>query len=186
MNLGLGFNILNTIIAIIFLTKNLRSSKYIRYDALTGLLNKAYLVKYIRNQLQRTNGTLLVVDLDNFKKVNDNYGHDCGDIVLVHVANILQNCFRKTDCIGRFGGDEFVIYIDTILTDELIHTKVQEVIRQVSALAEQYPLSNLSVSIGGCCCKKGDKYSDVFQRADQALYEVKTTGKCGFVMNHRT
>lgn len=186
LNLGLGFNILNTIIAIVFLTRHFQNSKYVRFDSLTRLLNKGYLIKYIRNQLQRANGTLLIVDLDNFKQVNDNYGHDCGDLVLVSVANILQNYFRKTDCIGRFGGDEFIVYIDATLTDEIINTKAQEVIRQVSILAEQYPLSNLSVSIGGCCCKKGDKYNEVFKRVDKALYKVKNDGKCGFIMNHHT
>lgn len=184
MNLGLGFSILNTIIAIVVLTHNVRRSKYVRCDSLTGLLNKTFLTKCIRSHLQRTNGTLLVFDLDNFKKINDNYGHDCGDIVIVSVSNILQNCFRKTDCIGRFGGDEFVVYIDEVLSDEIIHAKLQEVIRQVSVLSEQYPLSNLSISIGGCNCQKGDKYSEVFKRADKALYEVKNTGKCGFAIKH--
>lgn len=186
MNLGLGLNILNMIIAMVFLTQHLRSSKYIRHDSLTGLLNKAYLVKCIRNQLKRANGTLLIVDLDNFKKINDNYGHDCGDLVLVYVADVLQNCFRKTDCIGRFGGDEFIIYIDDTLTAEIIDAKAQDVIRQISMLTKQYPLSDLSVSIGGCYCKKGDKYSEVFKRADKALYEVKNSGKCGFAMSHHT
>lgn len=184
MNLGLGFSILNTIIAIVVLTHNVRRSKYVRCDSLTGLLNKTFLTKCIRSHLQRTNGTLLVFDLDNFKKINDNYGHDCGDIVIVSVSNILQNSFRKTDCIGRFGGDEFVVYIDEVLSDEIIHAKLQEVIRQVSVLSEQYPLSNLSISIGGCNCQKGDKYSEVFKRADKALYEVKNTGKCGFAIHH--
>lgn len=96
----------------------------------------------------------------------------------------MQNSFRKTDCIGRFGGDEFVVYIDEVLSDEIIHAKLQEVIRQVSVLSEQYPLSNLSISIGGCNCQKGDKYSEVFKRADKALYEVKNTGKCGFAIHH--
>ena len=96
----------------------------------------------------------------------------------------MQNSFRKTDCIGRFGGDEFVVYIDEVLSDEIIHAKLQEVIPQVSVLSEQYPLSNLSISIGGCNCPKGDKYSEVFKRADKALYKVKNTGKCGFAIHH--
>lgn len=186
MNLGLGLNVLNMLIAMVFLAQNLHRSRYIRYDSLTGVLSKAYLAKYIRNQLKRSNGTLLVVDLDNFKKVNDNYGHDCGDMVLVRVADILQNCFRRTDGIGRFGGDEFVVYVDSALTDEIVNAKAQEVIRQITALAEQYPRSELSVSIGGYRCKKGDKYNEVFRYADKALYEVKNSGKCGFVMSRHT
>ena len=180
MNLGLGLNVLNMVITATLIIRHLHNSRYIRQDALTGLLNKFYLMKQIRRRLKRSDGTLLIVDLDNFKKVNDNYGHDHGDQVLVRVAEVLQTCFRKTDCIGRFGGDEFIIYVDEFLTDTVLNNKVREVLRQVAALSDQYPLSGLAISIGGCRCKKGDKYSEAFKRADEALYEVKNSGKCGF------
>lgn len=101
----------------------------------------------------------------------------------MRVAEVLQSCFRKTDCIGRLGGDEFVIYVDASLADDVLNSKVQEVVHQVVALSQRYPLSNLSISIGGCRCKKGDKYSEVFKHADEALYQVKKSGKCGFVMS---
>lgn len=184
INLGLGLNVLNMVIAIVFLVWNIRNSRQLRQDALTGLFNRSYLMKQMRRRLKKSNGTLLLVDLDNFKKINDNYGHDHGDLVLMRVADVLQSCFRKTDCIGRLGGDEFVIYVDASLTDEILNNKVQEVVRQVVELSKQYPLSNLSISIGGCRCRKGDKYSEVFKHADEALYEVKKGGKCGFVMYH--
>ena len=183
MNLGLGLNVLNMLIVIVFLIQNVRNSKQLREDTLTGLSNRSYIMKQMRNRLKRSNGTLLLVDLDNFKEVNDNYGHDHGDLVLMRVAEVLQGCFRKTDCIGRLGGDEFVIYVDASLADDILNNKVEEVVRQVSALSEQYPSSNLSISVGGCRCKKGDKYSEVFKHADEALYQVKKSGKCGFVMS---
>lgn len=183
MNLGLGLNVLNMVITTVFLIQHLRNSRHLRQDALTGLLNKFYLTKQIRRRLKKSRGTLLIADLDNFKKLNDNYGHDHGDLVIIRVAEVLQTCFRKTDCIGRFGGDEFIIYIDTYLTDEILNSKMQEVIRQVAVLSQQYPLSDLNISIGGCRCEKGDKYIEVFKRADEALYKVKNSGKCGFVMN---
>lgn len=182
MNLGLGLNVLNMLITGTLIIRHLHNSRYIRQDALTGLLNKFYLMKQIRKRLKRSDGTLLIVDLDNFKKVNDNYGHDHGDLVLIRVAEVLQTCFRKTDCIGRFGGDEFIIYVDEFLTDTVLNDKVREVLRQVAVLSNQYPLSSLAVSIGGCRCKKGHKYSEAFKRADEALYEVKNSGKCGFAM----
>lgn len=182
MNLGLGLNALNMILVMVFLVWNIRNSKQLRLDALTGLSNRAYIIKQVRRRLKRSNGTLLIVDLDNFKEINDNYGHDRGDQVLVQVAKVLQSCFRKTDCIGRLGGDEFVIYVDTPLSDDVLNNKVQEVVQQVVVLSQQYPLSHLSVSIGGCRCKEGDKYSEVFKCADEALYHVKKNGKCGFTM----
>lgn len=183
MNLGLGLNVLNMLIVIVFLVQNVRNSKQLREDTLTGLSNRSYIMKQMRNRLKRSNGTLLLIDLDNFKEVNDNYGHDHGDLVLMRVAEVLQSCFRKTDCIGRLGGDEFVIYVDASLADDILNNKVEEVVRQVSALSQQYPSSNLSISVGGCRCKKGDKYSEVFKHADEALYQVKKSGKCGFVMS---
>ena len=186
MDIGLGLNVLNMIIITVFLIRHLRNGRYLRQDALTGLLNKSYLIKQIRKRLKRASGTLLIADLDNFKKLNDSYGHDNGDLVIIQVSEVLKTCFRKTDCIGRFGGDEFIIYVDASLTDDILNRKAQEVMRQVTALSQQYPLSNLSVSIGGCRCKKGDKYIDVFKRADEALYEVKNSGKCGFAMSPHT
>ena len=186
MNLGLGLNVLNMVITMAFLIRHIRNSRYLRQDALTGLLNKAYLLKQIRKRLKRSSGTLLIADLDNFKKLNDSYGHDHGDMVIIQVAEVLQTCFRKTDCIGRFGGDEFIIYVDESLTDEILNAKVREVLRRVTVLSQQYPLSELTVSIGGCRSKKGDKYAEVFKRADEALYKVKSSGKCGFAMSHYT
>ncbi len=186
MNLGLGLNVLNMVIATTLIIRHFHNSRYIRQDALTGLLNKSYLIKQIRRRLKRSGGTLLIVDVDNFKQVNDNYGHDHGDLVLVQIAEVLQSCFRKTDCIGRFGGDEFIIYVDEFLTDTVLNDKVQDVLRRVAVLSNQYPLSGLTISIGGCRCKKGDKYNEVFKRADEALYEVKNSGKCGFAIKLNT
>ena len=183
MNLGLGLNVLNMVITMGFLISHVRNSKYLRQDSVTGLLNRSYLIKQVHKRLKKSGGTLLIVDLDNFKNVNDNYGHDHGDLVLVQVAEVLQSCFRKTDCIGRLGGDEFVIYMDASLADVTLNVKMQELIRRVSVLSQKYPLSNLSISIGGCRCKKGDKYSEVLKHADEALYQVKNSGKCGFVMS---
>lgn len=183
VNLGLGLNVLNMVIVMVFLVRSIHDSKQLRQDALTGLLNRSYIMKQMRKRLKRSNGTLLIVDLDNFKGVNDSYGHDHGDLVLMRVAEVLQSCFRKTDCIGRLGGDEFVIYVDASLADDTLNSKVQEVVRQVTALSQQYPVSDLSISIGGCRCKKGDKYSEMFKHADEALYQVKKSGKCGFAMS---
>ena len=185
MNLGLVLNIMNMAITSVLLILHLRNVKNLRQDVLTGLLNRASLMKEVGKRLKNSGGILLIVDLDNFKKINDNYGHDHGDLVLIQIAEILQSCFRKTDCIGRFGGDEFIIYVDTALSDSVLNSKTQEVIHRVRLLAQQYPLSDLTISFGGCRCKKGDKYVEVFKCADEALYEVKNSGKCGFCIRNR-
>lgn len=186
MDVGLRLNILNVVIVIVFLIKNELSKKKHNLDTLTGLLNKSYFMKCTRKKLKKSDGVLLMIDLDNFKQLNDNYGHDCGDRVLQQVAALLDSCFRKTDYIGRFGGDEFIVYVDAPLSDRVLDAKAQELMEKIGALARQYPRSSLSVSIGGSRCKKGDKYSEVFKRADKSLYSVKGRGKSGYAMYAKT
>ena len=182
INLGLGLNVVNMIIATTLIIRHLHNSRYIGQNALTGLLNKSYLMKQIRKQLNQSDGTLLIVVLINFKIANDNYSHHHGDLVLIKVAEVLRSCFRKIDCIGRFGGDEFIIYMDEHLTDTILNDKVQEVLRQVAVLLNRYPLSGLAINIGGCRYEKEDRYNDAFKRADKVLYEVKNSGKYGFAI----
>lgn len=185
MDVGLRLNILNVAIVMIFLIKNELSKKKHNQDVLTGLLNKSYFTKCVRRKMRKSEGVLLVIDLDNFKSINDNYGHDNGDLVLRQVASLLEHTFRKTDYIGRFGGDEFIVYVDCELPDSILRLKSQELIHQIGKLSQQYPLGALSVSIGGCRSVKGDKYADVFKRADEALYTVKGHGKSGYAMSEK-
>lgn len=183
MDVGLWANILNVAIVIIFLIKNELSKKKHNQDVLTGLLNKSYFTKCVRRKIRKGEGVLLVLDLDNFKSINDNYGHDNGDLVLQQVANLLERTFRKTDYIGRFGGDEFIVYVDSELSDSILERKAQDLLQQIGKLSQQYPLGALSVSIGGCRSVRGDRYADVFKRADEALYTVKGHGKSGYAMS---
>lgn len=183
MDVGLRLNILNVAIVIIFLIKNELSKKKHNQDVLTGLLNKSYFTKCVRRKMRKGDGVLLVLDLDNFKSINDSYGHDSGDQVLRQVASLLERTFRKTDYIGRFGGDEFVVYVDCELPDSILERKAQDLIQQIGRLSREYPLGALSVSIGGCRNVRGDKYADVFKRADEALYTVKGHGKSSYAMS---
>lgn len=186
MDVGLRLNILNVAIVIVFLIRNELTKRKRNQDTLTGLMNKSYFMKCVRDKLKRGDGVLLMIDLDNFKALNDNYGHDCGDQVLQQVAVLLEASFRKTDCIGRFGGDEFIVFLDMSLPQSILEHKSLELIRQTDTLAQAYPRSGLSMSIGGCRCKKGDKYTAVFKWADQALYSVKSHGKGSYAMYSET
>ena len=149
-------------------------------DVLTGLGNRAGFEQSMTRQLgwaQRHDDpfALLVIDLDNFKYVNDNFGHGEGDKVLVHVASHLSNVLRDEDEAFRYGGDEFCCLLDCQSQQQLA-CAAQRI--QMSINSSSY-LSRLGVStsLGGAIYRDGDTISSLFDRADNALYRVKNSGK---------
>ncbi|MCR3956144.1 MAG: diguanylate cyclase [Gudongella sp.] len=122
---------------------------------------------------------LLLMDLDDFKHINDSYGHDAGDRVLVEVVNSIKESLRESDTIYRWGGEEFVILLDGINPET-----IQTVISKVLAAVKNTEVSlgdnkvNITTSIGATFFRKDDKsFEDGLKRADQALYESKKKGK---------
>ena len=149
-------------------------------DILTGLGNRAGFEQSTTRQLgwaQRHDEpfALLVIDLDNFKFVNDNFGHGEGDKVLIHVASHLSNVLRDEDEAFRYGGDEFCCLLDC-QTQLQLTCAAQRI--QASINSSKY-LSQLGVStsLGGAIYRDGDTISTLFDRADNALYHVKNSGK---------
>ena len=153
-------------------------------DPLTGVSNRRAIdtfaqEEYDRAQRYKTCFSVLMIDLDYFKKVNDTYGHYIGDECLKIVAEKLDNTLRTVDQFGRFGGEEFVAILpETSLTEAI---KVAERLRiEVSQLVPAIKdfSSSLSVSIGVSAFQEKDKAPmDIFVRADQALYEAKEMGR---------
>ena len=149
-------------------------------DALTGLGNRAGFEQSMIRQLgwaQRHDEpfALLVIDLDNFKYVNDNFGHGEGDKVLAHVASHLSRMLRDEDEAFRYGGDEFCCLLDcqTQLQLACAAQRIQSSINSSSYLAGL----EVSTSLGGAIYRDGDTMSSIFDRADNALYRVKNSGK---------
>ena len=149
-------------------------------DVLTGLGNRAGFEQSMTRQLGWAHRhddpfALLVIDLDNFKYVNDNFGHSEGDKVLVHVASHLANVLRDEDEAFRYGGDEFCCLLDC-QTQQQLACAAQRI--QMSINSSNY-LSRLgiSTSLGGAIYRDGDTISSLFDRADNALYRVKNSGK---------
>lgn len=154
-----------------------------RRDPLTGLLNRRALMDILRVQVQRSanNGRAFVVamlDVDHFKSVNDRFGHDSGDRVLVELAGVLLDNMRATDQCGRWGGEEFLIMLpDTDLTDgQSALDRVVSGVRALPIMVGEEPL-RLTVSVGMADHQVGETLSDTLSRADQALYLAKHEGR---------
>lgn len=146
-------------------------------DYLTGLYNRSYLDKQIEKSFDEDNlGSILLFDIDNFKKVNDTYGHNVGDKVLIQIANILKSNIRDGDIPARWGGEELTLYLPSIDTD--IAVRIAE--RIVSSV-ESYTEPKVTVSCGIATWRKSDEYqstnSSLIKQADQALYAAKNSGK---------
>jgi len=154
-------------------------------DGLTGLFNRRYFDVHIKQMVEKANKDniklfLLMCDIDNFKHVNDTYGHQAGDKILTTTARILKNTFRVTDLIARFGGEEFVILLNDINIDQAVYTaeRVKVKIEQMDFKidTQTQPLKK-TISIGVTEYKKGESIEDFIERSDKAMYEAKTTGK---------
>ena len=157
-------------------------------DTLTKLYNKNTTENIgkmkLKNYAENRPDTIMaffVIDLDHFKEANDMRGHQFGDKVLIEFAKNLRKKFRPTDCIGRFGGDEFVIIIDNLPDIDIIIRKARDIKNIAANLIVDGIPAGITASIGiAIVPPDGPEYEKVFEAADQALYHVKANGRNGF------
>lgn len=152
-------------------------------DPLTGLYNRAG-VKLINARLEQiSRGVLFMLDLDDFKSVNDSYGHAAGDKLLIAVARILEETFRADDIVARVGGDEFIALMSGSDNRATAEQKGEELLERVRGLRIEGLDITASVSVGAASAPTfGRTYETLSLAADEALYEVKNGGKGGFVL----
>jgi diguanylate cyclase (GGDEF)-like protein/PAS domain S-box-containing protein len=161
--------------------------RHANLDALTGLPNRRHFLNAVevelRNAQRRGNkAALLFVDLDGFKQINDIYGHDAGDQLLVEVAHRIKSCTRSTDMFGRLGGDEFIVLLRDLVEPGHVEYVCQEIL---ASLAQPFNVGNESAQISasmGVALYPVDACSidDLLRKADQAMYYAKATGKNQF------
>ena len=157
-------------------------------DSLTGLMNRGatmqQIEEYLKNEGQSQICALFIIDADNFKLVNDTFGHQAGDKVLTDIAEILKKMFRKTDITGRIGGDEFFVLMSDIRNMDDLRIKARELTEALQfecACPNAKQTINLSASMGISVCRHGSKsIEQLYAEADSALYRVKFTGKNNF------
>ena len=152
-------------------------------DPLTGLWNREYMEHSIDNLIKSgTKGTLMMLDMDNFKIINDRYGHMSGDQVLKDLAHILQRHFRDGDVLCRVGGDEFMVFVNGLSSKNEISNRASDIIYDMVRKIQEYNFdTNSSVSIGiAQTPQDGSEFRQLYHCADKALYHVKQSGKNSF------
>lgn len=159
------------------------TSDLVRHDQLTGVLNRRGLEDILAKESARAtrHGSTLCVallDIDNFKKLNDSMGHDTGDKALIHLSTVCRNTLRPQDTVARYGGEEFIILLpDTPIKDAVaVLTRLQrELTKQFFLHGQERVL--ITFSAGVSQMQDTDNQSSVIKRADQAMYQAKQTGK---------
>lgn len=157
-------------------------------DALTQLYNKSAARMKIQAMMEQKktqgSGAMLIFDLDNFKLVNDLHGHMSGDALLSQIAAQLQGAFRAEDIVARIGGDEFLVYIQSLPNIKVLQDKVSAVLFDLEHnFSDELPDCHLSCSVGiAQFPQDGQNYQDVFQHCDMALYHAKLHGKNQYVI----
>ena len=151
-----------------------------RFDGLTKVLNKEAFTERLIAEIAVAAGnmaplSLAIIDIDHFKRINDSYGHLCGDSVLVTVGRLLRTGVRREDIVARFGGEEFIIVTPFSTLDRMYRTA--EKLRKTIAEYDFSPVDRLTVSIGCTAYATGENWESFLQRADLALYEAKHSGR---------
>ncbi|UJW87354.1 GGDEF domain-containing protein [Devosia sp. SL43] len=161
---------------------NLRLGLVARTDSLTTCLNRGAFTSKVTTLLAQrephATGAMLMIDADNFKAINDLFGHDAGDEALTIIARSIRAVLRNGDLVGRMGGEEFGVYLPSV--DQRGAEMIAERIRRSVNLAVFAPDGRqrlLSVSIGGAVFEGPASFSELFRIADQRLYRAKQTGR---------
>lgn len=155
-------------------------------DYLTNIYNRKgcelKIKEYISQKTRDEKSAFLLLDLDNFKKLNDTFGHKVGDEILQKIARILKNNFRISDIVGRLGGDEFVVFMTNIKDKYSLTQKLKKLLKNLEI---EYGVRErkikITASIGAVCIEENDfSFENLYLKADNALYKIKKNGKNSF------
>lgn len=157
-------------------------------DSLTGVLSRGQILEFTKHLIEKNIPFAMgIIDVDNFKIVNDNYGHDYGDQCLTDIAQNLQTYFKDSGLVGRYGGDEFIfIYLgDTCY--ENVHQMISNMYHEYKVLRKKFSYNGIEhwiTSTTGCASfpKDADNYTSLFSKIDKALYRGKSKGRNCFIV----
>ncbi len=154
-------------------------------DGLTGLYNKKMTETQIKKQLASPDtlksGALMIIDVDNFKSINDTFGHLYGDAVITQLGSSLRSIFQKSDILGRVGGDEFFVFLRNYQNTDVLTQRAEELCEEFRKTYEQNGVTvKISASIGIATTEDSTVFEDIYRFADIALYSTKSKGKNGY------
>lgn len=149
-------------------------------DPLTGLYNRRYINEQLNQKIQDSQQnksplSIAMIDIDNFKQINDHHGHNFGDLVLKEMAELIKTQLSNQQTLGRWGGEEFIIIFDQYSSKQAAEL-CEELRQRAFNITVQHPL-NISLSFGIAQYRKGSEYNTFIARADDALYQAKNSGK---------
>ncbi len=160
-----------------------RKGKMAINDGLTGLYNRGFFDESLNAEVQDSikknkSLTLLMMDIDGFKVVNDTLGHLMGDYVLSEIAAVIKNSSRASDLPARYGGEEFVVILPNTNVSEarMVAERIRENIEGIDFVVEGKPKTSITISVGIASLKGSDLTKDIIERADKALYAAKKRG----------
>lgn len=162
---------------------------HFRHQAEVDFLTKVYNRRFVENALEQELHrferyaqafSVLLIDVDNFKQVNDTLGHNYGDQVLLDVVSIIESILRKSDMLARWGGDEFICILPNTITEDA-STIAERIVSQVSANFNDANVKT-TVSVGVTEVKDNMNEHDILKAADLALYKVKESGRNGYAI----
>ncbi len=153
-------------------------------DSLTGAYNKEYTARYVDTYLQNGGiGALFMLDLDNFKGVNDNFGHAYGDVVLQDTYGHIEKIFRDHDVIGRIGGDKYIVFMKNVISEGIISEKAKNICAALMRdfLTPSDEIVHVSASVGiAVSPDHGTTFEELYKAADSAMYHAKGRSKNTF------
>jgi diguanylate cyclase (GGDEF)-like protein len=159
-------------------------------DMLTGLINRRVLIKFLGDEVDQNRDTgrrfsVLMLDLDRFKYINDDYGHMTGDVVLKATARLLENEMRLSDIVARFGGEEFVAVLPGLASDAAVAVaeRICKACTGIQVLAADGREVTFTCSIGVTEYIGGEAIETTLRRADDALYDAKEQGRNRVICN---
>ncbi|MFI3230897.1 MAG: EAL domain-containing protein [bacterium] len=180
----------DTCISVIGKMSNINTQKILeehaKMDLLTGFYNKVTTEQEVDTLISYKNEksfAMFIIDIDNFKSINDNLGHHFGDMVLTDIADDIRRCFRKNDILGRIGGDEFIVVMRDIGNTGVIIEKAKllcKTLKKSFSGGTNYNY-DISASVGiSMYPSDGANFQELYQKSDIALYEIKDSGKNGY------